>query len=73
MEYVFAVFLLLAVLRYLYSKSSKKDPNLVELPYGNGSMTKVEYQGHSYICWTCNLSSELIHDPDCICKKTINN
>jgi hypothetical protein len=45
----------------------KEDPNLARMPHSNGSMTKLEFQGHSYVGWSCNLGSGLVHDPDCQC------
>ncbi len=45
-----------------------KDKNLEDLKYNHGRMTKIEYQNHSYIGWSCNLGCGIVHDPDCKCK-----
>lgn len=46
----------------------EKDSNLEKLPYSNGRMTKLEYQGHSYVAWAVNFGGGLVHDPDCSCR-----
>jgi hypothetical protein len=33
-----------------------------------GCITKIDYSGHTYIAWTCNMGCSMVHDPDCKCN-----
>lgn len=61
--------MVIVVLVFTILAPYKKDSRLVSLPNNNGKMTKLEYDGHSYIGWSCNLGGGLVHDPDCLCQK----
>lgn len=64
---MFGVFsLIMSIRNYLrYGKNFTKTPDHFSV------MCKVNYQGHTYVGWTCNLGSGLIHDPDCKCRNKI--
>lgn len=51
----------------LIYKLDKKDPNLEKVE--QGEMSRVYYQGHSYIVWGINVGGGCVHDPDCGCLK----
>lgn len=67
MLYFFSFLLGVGILFLLIN--STKEINYTQLPHNNGRISKFEFEGHSYVGWTCNLGSGLVHDPDCICKK----
>ncbi len=46
-----------------------KDVNLQKVE--QGSMTTLNYKGHSYIAWAINMGGGIVHDPDCECYKKI--
>ena len=64
---LFVVFLFLSA-AYL-DKKSEKDKYHIKLSFSNGQMTKLQYEDHSYVSWTCNFGCSLTHDPNCICYK----
>lgn len=68
------IFILLVLLFSAYmAYKEKKDENHITLPFSNGEITKIEYKGHSYIGWKCGFGFGMTHDPDCKCKKGIND
>ena len=49
----------------------KSDKNLERV--AQGKMSKVFYQGHSYVVWGINWGGGCVHDPDCVCMEKIKN
>lgn len=66
--FFFSLSFLLFALALVYYSSVQKDPHLVRTEYNNGKMTKLIYDGHSYVGWSCNFGAGLVHDPDCKCR-----
>ncbi len=58
------------ILLFLYSCSNYdiEQKNVKSINYVSG-ISKIEYNGHSYILFNQYQKSSLIHDPDCNCNK----
>lgn len=54
------------VIMAIISPKSETDKNLTRVE--QGLMSKVSYQGHTYIVWSVNLGGGMTHDPDCNCR-----
>lgn len=64
-------FSLLILSLFIKKHDEYNDPYLKKLSYRNGFVTKIEYEDHTYVCWSCNLGSSMVHDPECKCRKKI--
>ncbi len=57
----------LIVVFILFATATLKssDTNLEKVE--QGQMSKVFYQGHTYVVWSINFGGGISHDPDCKC------
>jgi len=60
-------FLWIGIISCMISCSGNNDTNLEKAK--QGMVSKIEYQGHSYVVWGVNLGGGITHDPDCNCYK----
>lgn len=68
MGYISLFILFIIIVIFLEKKNDKKsfnDKNLEKVE--QGMMSRVSYQGHSYIVWSINAGGGCTHDPDCKC------
>ena len=60
-------FILIMVGLLSYNEMSIKDKNCKRVEHG--TMTILNYKGHSYVAWSINMGGGIVHDPDCQCLK----
>ena len=58
---------MIGVVVFLLWINSNSESHYTQLQNHKGKIAKFEFDGHSYIGWTCNLGAGLVHDPDCKC------
>ncbi len=69
--YYFIPFIIFIILIVFIPTSNQEcfKKNYEQVSDNRGQITTIEYKGHSYTGWTCNMGCSLTHDPDCKCKK----
>ena len=65
----FIIILAACLLIFVAQNKKECDPHLKRLEHSNGRISKIEFEGHTYIIWGVNMGGGIVHDPDCQCGR----
>jgi hypothetical protein len=67
MPMFFILVFVICCLFIAYREDQDKNKDVVKVRHG--IISKIEFEGHSYVVWQQNVSDCIFHDPDCTCNE----